>query len=123
MTNTFTIDRIDVPGEALRYQDAEGPIRIVCVDAGDEYPVVGVHADGSVDLYTQTGSYNLKAAFPEFDLTPIPAPKPAPHTFYVNVYEGSIGAIRKTKKSADDLDTTNERLYCIKVQEVERYED
>ena len=86
-------------------------VRIICIDAGSRFPVVGL-VGGEPCLYGNSGNYYCDSDTAELDLfmTPVMVTK------WINIYhESTTGYIYDSKEEADRKMSAN-RIACVKVE-------
>ena len=102
-----------------KYQTRDGrPVRVLCVDANrDEWPVIALIAckDGSEtdEAFRLDGTWSMKSGV-ESAIDLIPVPEKRRVKFWVNVYDGGLGAVWTSKKDAD-IERRSDRLACLEI--------
>lgn len=86
-----------------KYKNSTREVRVLCVDAGGDYPVVALDGRGNVLRFTSDGHFwGMKR---EFDLIPIPETR----TVWVNVHDRGRGlvaaAFNSEKESREYVDS------------------
>lgn len=110
-----------------KYTTRDGrPVRLLCVDGGGKYPIVGIisNADGekSVETWSEEGRFCLISNAPHFDLIEVKTKR----TGWINIYSkshkdrnitimGCASWICETEEMADE-NAGGDRIACIQIE-------
>ena len=77
-------------------------IRVVCVDAPGEYPVIGCSENGNPLTYTSRGQFYADRRWVDLDLIPTPIEPKKKGVVWVNVYgDATRAGVYQTRQDAD----------------------
>ena len=98
------------------YKRGDGElIRVVCVDAPGDYPVIGCYENGNPLTYTSSGQYYADRRWVDLDLIPAPIEPKKKGVVWVNVYDdGDLGGAYDSPDEAD-ANQYHDRIARIRV--------
>ena len=98
------------------------PVRILCTDAKGPYPIVGLMPSGEAEHVGSwmVGGNSSPYSWTQDDLINVPEPK---RYVWLNVYRDGASAALYTSRNEADRYEVGERVGCIKVELVERFDD
>lgn len=99
MTEMTTETKFEV-GKYYKRGDGE-LVRVVCVDAPGDYPVIGHFECGDVETYTAEGSVSAGANYPPADLIPTPVEPKKKGVVWVSIYNDTSSSSYSTRRDAD----------------------